>query len=202
MFTSGISEIAPVAHLLTAGRDAPGPIAARTLAELLRASLEMLPINCEAARQHISRACAVLETADAVSPRTRRTPPSSPRNGLVAWQVRRVTAYIEANLGRSMTASEISAVAHLGASHFQRAFRRCFGMSPHAFVVERRIQKAQELMLTTDTPLCEIALAVGFSDQSHLTTRFLRAIGTTPGVWRRAMRGNREEEPTSLTKAA
>jgi len=203
MFTSGIIESTRASLISVPTRDpqdADPPIAARAVAELLRESLSMLPVNCEAARQHIVRACIVLESADALTPGSAMS--GAAASGLVPWQVRRVTAYIDANLSKAMTAREISAVAHLGPSHFQRAFRRCFGMSPHAFVIERRIQKAQELMLATDEPLCDIALAVGFSDQSHLTTRFHRATGTTPSAWRRAMRGDRAEEPASLVKAA
>jgi AraC family transcriptional regulator len=202
MFASGACEGQPPSALYPRIRDSDAPIAARTVAELLRASLDMLPFHCEAARQHISRACAVLETVDAVSPSAGGEPTTSASGGLVSWQAKRVTAYIDANLGKPMTAKEISAVAHLGPSHFQRAFRRCFGMSPHAFVIERRIQKAQELMLTTDAPLCEIALAVGFSDQSHLTTRFHRATGATPSVWRRAMRDDHAERLGVTARAA
>jgi transcriptional regulator GlxA family with amidase domain len=105
--------------------------------------------------------------------------------GLAPWQVRRVKAYIEMNIDKPVTAKQLSAVVRLGPRHFQRAFKKCFGVGPHTFVLERRVQRAQELMLATDEPLCQIALAAGFADQSHLTKRFQYAVGITPSVWRR-----------------
>ena len=61
-------------------------------------------------------------------------------------------------------------------------------MAPYAFVLRRRMEHAQRLMLTTQTPLCEIALECGLSDQSHFSRLFQRTIGTSPNKWRRFWR--------------
>ncbi|MEJ0027924.1 MAG: AraC family transcriptional regulator [Rhizomicrobium sp.] len=163
----------------------------RIAVDLLRVGLKMLDTNREAACGYILRACSVLEAADVVPDPIARPA----RGGLAPWQVQRVKTYVEANLEGSLTIPELSAVARLGPSHFQRAFKTQFDVSPHAYVVQRRIEKAQELMLTTDKPLCEIALCTGFSDQAHLATRFRRLVGTSPSVWRRERTQPSEHEP-------
>jgi len=153
--------------------------AAQIVVELLRASLKALDTNREAASRYISKACSVLECA-APAP-----VPTPLRGGLAPWQAQRVKAHIEANLERSVTVRELSALARLGPNYFQRAFKTHFDVSPHVYVTQRRIARATDLMLSTEKTLSEIALATGFSDQAHFTTRFRRVVGTTPSVWRR-----------------
>jgi AraC family transcriptional regulator len=98
--------------------------------------------------------------------------------------VRLVTEYIDANLSGRVRVSDLSALTGLSSYHFSRAFKAATGQSPYAFAVGRRVLRAQQL-LTTDLPLAEIALAVGFSSQSHLTEHFRRIVGVTPGRIRR-----------------
>lgn len=59
-------------------------------------------------------------------------------------------------------------------------------MSPQGYVRRRRIERAGQLMLSTDATLCQIAIECGFSDQSHLTRRFVAALGERPRDWRKA----------------
>jgi len=70
--------------------------------------------------------------------------------------------------------------------HFARLFRRTVGVPPHQYVLRRRVERAKELLLTGRLGLSEVALAAGFSDQSHLTRVFRRAVGLTPARFRRA----------------
>jgi AraC-like DNA-binding protein len=107
------------------------------------------------------------------------------RGRLARWQARRVLAYVETNLDARLKVSEIAGAVHLSASHFSRAFKRTFGMTVHAWVMRRRIETAQGMMLNTPDTLSEIALRCGLSDQSHLTRWFRRVVGETPGSWRR-----------------
>jgi len=177
------------------------PKTAQIVVELLRAGLKTLDTNREAATKYLSEACVILETAGTRPSTFDGAATGLVRGGLAPWQMQRIKAYIEANLEKPVTAKELSAVVRLGPSHFQRAFKKCFGVGPHTFVVERRVKRAQELMLATDESLCEIALAAGFADQSHLTKTFHNAVGVTPSVWRRHRRGSCETQ-NSFTMAA
>jgi AraC-like DNA-binding protein len=108
------------------------------------------------------------------------------RAGLAPWQVRRVAIYLDANLSESIRCEDMARVTRLSISHFMRAFRESFGAPPHAYLMHRRMQLAQRLMLTTDTGLRQIALDCGLADQSHLTRLFHRLVGESPAAWRRA----------------
>ena len=107
------------------------------------------------------------------------------RGQLAKWQARRVHAYVETHLDAPLKVSEIAQSVHLSGSHFSRAFKRTFGMTVHAWVMRRRIETAQGMMLSTPHTLSEIALHCGLSDQSHLTRWFRRVVGETPALWRR-----------------
>jgi AraC family transcriptional regulator len=117
------------------------------------------------------------------------------KGGLAPWQARRLKAHIDANLADRITLDELSAVARLSTGHFSRAFKRSFGMAPFAFVKRRRVEHAQQLMLTTELPLCEIALKCGLYDQSHFSRLFRRTTGISPNAWRRF---HRLGEPTLI----
>src|SRR5215510_10333934 len=90
---------------------------------------------------------------------------------------------------------DLAPLARLSAGHFSRSFTRSFGIAPFAYVAGRRLARAQELMLTTDEPLSQIALACGLCDQSHLTRLFRRHVGTSPNAWRRSHRGAPDAPP-------
>jgi AraC-like DNA-binding protein len=117
-----------------------------------------------------------------------------PRGGLAPWQIRKVTSHIDANLDRSIRNEELAAIARLNASHFGRAFRNSFGEPPHEYVIRRRVERAQGLMLSTSAPLSVIALDCGLADQAHLCRLFRRVVGESPSAWRRARLG----EPVSV----
>ena len=114
--------------------------------------------------------------------------PAAPdRKGrLRAWQARKVRAYIDSHITGPVLVAELSELAHLSETYFSRAFRRTFGKSPHAFVIRRRVELAAQYMLQTDSPLSDIALQCGFTDQPHLCKHFRQATGQTPAAWRRA----------------
>jgi AraC-like DNA-binding protein len=109
------------------------------------------------------------------------------RGGLSPKTLRRVQDHIAANLRQKITNDALAQVAKLSPSHFSRAFKDSQGLAPHRYILECRVKRTQEL-LATDLPLSEIAIEVGFSDQSHLTRWFRELIGVTPGDYRWSMR--------------
>jgi AraC family transcriptional regulator len=108
------------------------------------------------------------------------------RGGLAPWQVRKLTTYVDANLDHSITTQCLADIARLSPFHFCRAFRDSFGDSPHGYVIRRRMERAQGLMLTTNSPLGQIAADCGLADQAHFNKLFRKFAGESPGAWRRA----------------
>lgn len=106
--------------------------------------------------------------------------------GLAPWQAKRSIAHIAAHLDRTIRIGELAALAKISHSYFTRAFKATFGCAPQVFILDSRIAQAKQLMLTTDEPLCEVALACGFSDQSHMSRIFRRLTGDSPNAWRQA----------------
>jgi Helix-turn-helix domain len=70
-----------------------------------------------------------------------------------------------------------------------RAFRQSIGLPPHQWLLQRRVDKAKQLLRDSRSPLAEVAADCGFADQSHFTRVFTRAVGISPGQWRRARSG-------------
>jgi transcriptional regulator GlxA family with amidase domain len=108
------------------------------------------------------------------------------RGGLAPWQIRRVTAHIESHLDGAITTQDLATIAKVSTYHFTRAFRESLAETPHEYVMRRRIERAQGLMLTTGIALGRIAIDCGFADQTHFNKLFRRRVGESPGVWRRA----------------
>jgi len=96
----------------------------------------------------------------------------------------RVQDYIEANLGSDIALSELAELADLPVDSFARRFRATTGLAPYAYVIERRLRHAETLLRTTEKEIAVIALSLGFSSQSHLTTTFRRRLGITPRAYR------------------
>src|SRR6516162_1952202 len=107
---------------------------------------------------------------------------------LLAWQARKVLEYVDGHIAGPIRVADLCALIQRSEAHFSRAFKRTFGASPHAFVIERRLELAGQYMLQTEAPLSDIALRCGFTDQAHLCNHFRQATGETPAAWRRARR--------------
>lgn len=108
--------------------------------------------------------------------------------GLAPWQQRRVAELIDEHIASPLPVETLAASVKLSRCHFCRAFKKAQGISPHAYIMRRRVRKAQELMLATDEPLVRIALSCGLASQSHLCQIFRRVTGCSPSVWRRLHR--------------
>ena len=113
--------------------------------------------------------------------------PARTHGGLSPAALRRIRDFVDSHLERTIDLGSLAATAELSLYHFARAFKRSEGVTPHAFIMERRVAKARELLIGTDLPLSEIALRVGFADQSHFTRRFRKAVGLSPGRFRKLL---------------
>lgn len=111
---------------------------------------------------------------------------SRPRSGggLSGWQLRRAKELIEAKLDGDLTIADIAQECGLTPSYFSRQFARSTGLVPHRWLLKRRVEKAKSLLRESDLKLSEIALACGFSDQSHFTRVFSSMENATPRLWR------------------
>lgn len=149
---------------------------AKTLVETIRRDLRTNQRSAEAGLERLSHLLAppaLGERPDATMP---------------MWQRRVVIRYIDENLTGVIGCSELAGLVGLSRSYFARLFKGAFGEGPRAFVIRRRIALCKALMLETSQPLCEIALAAGFADQSHMTRQFHQVVGKTPSAWRRMTR--------------
>jgi AraC-like DNA-binding protein len=106
------------------------------------------------------------------------------RFGLSGYALRKIEAYIDAHIDSTLDINELAGVVRMSCSHFTRSFYRTAGVTPHKFVVQCRVLRASKLLTTTDLPLTEIALSIGFSDQSHFSRRFSEIVGVPPGAFR------------------
>ena len=95
--------------------------------------------------------------------------------------------YLHAHCTEPVTLTRLAQVAGLSCFYFIRVFRAAFGVTPHAYLAMLRLERARQL-LRTSSPIAQVAAAVGFSDQSHLTRFFRRVYGMTPGVYAKAVR--------------
>jgi AraC family transcriptional regulator len=100
--------------------------------------------------------------------------------GLAPFQLRRVSDHIKQHLNESISLEDMAGAAGLSVFHFARMFKAATGITPKQFVLRCKLERARDLLLTQDCTISEVALEVGFCDQSHLSTHFKRLYGTTP----------------------
>jgi AraC family transcriptional regulator len=99
-------------------------------------------------------------------------------------KLRMVIDYIDSNLSRNLTLSELARLVDLTPSYFCAAFKQATGRPPHQFQIERRVEQAKTLLLDQNLSLATVALTVGFNSQSHLNGYFRRIAGLTPARYR------------------
>jgi AraC family transcriptional regulator len=107
------------------------------------------------------------------------------RGRLSPAQVRRLTEYIDNRLHEPLNLETLATVTGMGLWTFTRHFRESFGQTPHAYVTERRIDRARRLLAQSSLPIKEVASVCGFADQAHMTRVFQAHLHTTPAALRR-----------------
>ena len=115
-------------------------------------------------------------------PLTRLRPHFS--GGLPPRVLQRVRDYVETHLEDSISLQDLASTAGLSTSHFIRAFKRSAGVTPHRYLLQRRVRRALGLLAETTLALSEVAMASGFADQSHFCRQFRKLVGATPSRYR------------------
>jgi len=111
---------------------------------------------------------------------------------LAPWQQRLVTQMMRERLFEGISITELADACGLSAGALVRGFKKSTGVSPHQWLLYRRIDLAIELMSEPDTSLAQIAFNAGFSDQSHFSRVFTQKMGVTPGAWRKSQAFSRK----------
>jgi AraC-like DNA-binding protein len=181
------------------------PAGAISLQQLRSAVSEIFSALNETLRGERGKASECLQRAEAlleIAEQPAVPAPGIAPQGLAPWQIRRVLTHVNSNLDTTIRNKDLAAIARLCESHFNVAFRKSVGQSPHEYIIRRRMERAQGLMLSTDKPLSEIAAECGLADQPHFTRLFRRVVGESPAAWRRARANpgpDRESDPSAKT---
>jgi AraC family transcriptional regulator len=109
------------------------------------------------------------------------------RGGLAGWQQRVVTAFIEEHLEEHIPLPTLAGLARLSPYHFSRAFKQSFGVPPHRYHIQRRIERAKMLLAKSAMSVTEVGAAMGFSETSSFTSTFRRLTGITPSAYSRQL---------------
>jgi AraC family transcriptional regulator len=113
--------------------------------------------------------------------------PREYRGGLQKHQLRSALDFINANLEKDISLASISTVVGISPYHFARLFKQSTGLAPHQYLLRSRVERARQMLLRSQGEIAEIAVGVGFCDQSHFTRHFKRVIGVTPKKFVREM---------------
>jgi AraC family transcriptional regulator len=106
--------------------------------------------------------------------------------GLAIWQRDRAMDLLNEHLDGDIALAELATECGLSPGRFMRTFKKSFGVSVRRYLLHKRIQAAKSVLLHSNKSLLEIALEVGFTDQSAFNRSFRAITGTSPGRWRRA----------------
>ncbi|MBM0104901.1 helix-turn-helix transcriptional regulator [Steroidobacter sp. S1-65] len=163
------------------GRALQDPVA-RHLLQTIRPALSAPKQASELFVDHVAMALATHVAHTYGGMRAR----SDAHAGMLArWQERRAKELIAENLTGNITLADLAKACELSIRHFTRAFRGSTGMSPHAWLLQLRVERAKQLLTTSRRMLADVALDCGFADQSHMTRIFQRSLQMSPGAWRR-----------------
>nr|WP_260986122.1 AraC family transcriptional regulator [Bordetella genomosp. 13] len=112
----------------------------------------------------------------------------APKGGLSVAVRRRLRDYIDAHLTQPLTVGDLAEVAALSEFHLARMFHVSFGLPPHAWIAQARVDRARALLSATALPLADVAAQCGYANVSHFSHRFRASVGATPNAYRMALR--------------
>ncbi|WP_045680796.1 helix-turn-helix domain-containing protein [Martelella endophytica] len=170
----------PANHVTTSGKEAPADVS-----HIVMQALLLIGSDSGKALACLSQAQQMMAGSGA-PPAPASANRAIAKGGLAPWQVSKIKRYIEENIDGSIALLDLAGQLRLSVSYFSAAFKVSFGVSPHAYVIARRVELAKRRIALTDAPLSEIALDCGLADQAHLSRIFRRHTGYTPSGWRRA----------------
>ncbi|MGY2337752.1 helix-turn-helix domain-containing protein [Pseudomonas sp. SDO5532_S415] len=107
-----------------------------------------------------------------------------PKSQLPEPRFNKVAEYIDQRISSAIHVGELASIASQSHFHFTRTFKARTGQSPHAYILEHRIRRAEYLLAESTLGLAQISQECGFSSQSHFSTAFKQHIGITPGQYR------------------
>lgn len=113
--------------------------------------------------------------------------PPQDRDRLTPQQQTRLIEFVDSYLHTALDLETLAGCLGLGVWSFSRRVRHTFGCAPYAYVIERRLARARQLLATGELALKEIAAACGFADQAHMTRVFKSRLGVTPGQYRQKL---------------
>ena len=163
-------QIKQIGLLLKAEAEAEGLLGGKLYAESLANALAISLI-----REHSSLGKSASRKAASLKRDTK----------LSKGALREALDYVGDNLEKDLTLAEVAGAARISPYHFLRLFKESTGLTPHQYVIERRVERARELLGRSSLTISEVALSCGFADQSHLSRHFKRLVGLTPKGFRR-----------------
>ncbi|MBE9031032.1 helix-turn-helix domain-containing protein [filamentous cyanobacterium LEGE 11480] len=104
--------------------------------------------------------------------------------GLPPRQLRQILDYIDAHLDQEIKLADLAQLLDMSQFHFSRLFKQSLGISPYQYLLQQRVERAKQLLKTTDRFITDIALTCGFNSHSHLSKQFRQLTGMTPKAYR------------------
>ena len=122
-------------------------------------------------------------------------PPSTTRPAEVLVYLRRARDHADHNFAAPLDLEQLASVAALSRWHFHRLFTATYGLTPAAYLSQRRIERAQDLLRATNLTVTEVCFAVGFSSLGSFSSRFRQIVGETPSQFQRRYDGRAPRIP-------
>jgi AraC family transcriptional regulator len=155
-----------------------------TLSLVVKREIEM---GCPTGRLYLDGLALAIASRLVAQHSSLAGPRAHKNGGLNGPKLKRVLAFIEDQLAEDLSLEQIAVVAGVSASHVKTQFRKSVGAPLHQYVIQRRVDRAKELLAKGDLSMAEIAQATGFSHQSHLARHMRRVLGASPRAIQRRL---------------